>query len=683
MSVAHAQSAEPCALPRELLAVTVGASSRGEHLVLRNDNDVWVEGEALRDGEEGYAAERAACGTRVFVRLAPSLNARVDDEEQVLRVTPTLALLGRYEVQVEPALRALPGDGGVLVVPLSLKAYAQEFGGRDLQVALSARPRYEDGPFSLDAAVAGGWSGVRGFSGAARGSVAYRAENGWVFSALLFEDARYGRGALTGARAAWVTPLVKEAPPIQVEAPLEATAVVTVGGRLVQQLRLKPGVTVLRGVPINTTTTEVLVEVRDASGTREQRVSIPRPAGSPASGTGRVTLEGGWASGAWYAGVGGAYGLSPEWSVEGSAALRGPAAAFRARLNYASTPWFASGALSVGDGLLGGGVTVRGEAGARTSGWTWRASGEWRSDDLTKRNVSLDARWNSMPWQASGAVTYNYALDLWSAEVAGGYRVPSGWSVEGAVKFDVNVAKFTVRASVPLTSQSSLDAVWSDGVGVTWTQAWDDATRTQVGVAAGVLRASLERQGVVDVSAALDSRGTLSGGVSGSVARAGGQWRLTSSEGSGGVLVRTGVPNVPVRLNEVVRGSTDASGEVLLTGLAANVRYALSVAPDALPINVSVVEDRVEFELGGAGLHVLDWTANFRVSRWVTLRWRDGRVAAGGRLVLGDEEVWLDEAGRGLVFVPERRDGVLEVAGERCAVRLDPELAEARCLDGS
>jgi len=160
-----------------------------------------------------------------------------------------------------------------------------------------------------------------------------------------------------------------------------------------------------------------------------------------------------------------------------------------------------------------------------------------------------------------------------------------------------------------------------------------------------------------------------------------GRLQLVSGLSQRGLLVRIGVPGIPVLVNGSAGAVTNARGELLLTQLAPGEPVLIRVSPRDLPLGVNIGSVEIEVVPAVSGLTVVDWRENFKVSTFVRFRWSPAEAAAGADLYLGGERIPLDDEGYGLVpQSAEARTGELrDEKDRRCAVRVAPGVQDVTC----
>ena len=154
--------------------------------------------------------------------------------------------------------------------------------------------------------------------------------------------------------------------------------------------------------------------------------------------------------------------------------------------------------------------------------------------------------------------------------------------------------------------------------------------------------------------AARDPGGKLATSLSldGGVASIGGKTLLSRPIADGFALVKTGTPNVPVRLDGRAVGRTNRAGDLIVSSLASNSPNRLEVDPESLPLGEESKADERLVSPGSRGGTVADLQVT-RIRYFTgSVRIRVGtatRIPADGMLVLsgkhGSARSPLDDAG--------------------------------------
>jgi len=288
--------------------------------------------------------------------------------------------------------------------------------------------------------------------------------------------------------------------------------------------------------------------------------------------------------------------------------------------------------------------TPLGAAARLSAGTAYHLDGAW----------SLDA---AAQWSPTQQTTV-----LASAQATLGGSVRVGVQVQ----FKPDEVTSITAQSQAVAGQLSTDVEYARQIG-------PDRLRVQVGLPKDA-RIDYEFNRVVKGNVSASANGTLAGHVGGSVLWVGGQVSAAADQATGSaLLVHTGVPGMPMRVNGKPQGVTDAKGDVLISGLTPRTTVGVSVDPDDLPIELSYQRASFSLKLDQPGVSVYDWKDNFTRSHWVTLRWSNTEEAANAVLELtGGLQFYADGDGR--VLIPERVDhGTLKSGSEarRCDVNVN------------
>lgn len=676
-SAAAAQDApapDPCALPQTFVDVTVAGQGRGGTLVLMDGERFWLSPSVLREAEAGYADARARCDGQEFVRLNAALDLRYDPGELTLSVGPRLELLPNNTLdlgQVRPpeaeVLPTLP------VTTLGVQGEVARRPGDETRSALithtaTVRAGYQNGRFALGAQV--GEAGGQGLATAWQGqlSAAYQVRDNLSVEAAAYavkaEGAplRLADEQISGLTVTYGSVRAYRLPQLVVALPLDAEVELRVPGVEVPRLNAAAGTLTIRNLPLDLPAGTVELRIRDATGTRFERVTYTATDIQVTARALALRAQAGVRGTRAAAQATAVYGLSDEWSLSAELDADTARQQLKVSARYVVTD-------------LNTGFGVQYDSATRTrlllSGDATWARGEWRFGvgavvpplDLRAASVA-----GQVGWSARGT-----SLGLRAQATPGAARSELGLSVTRKFSPDLSAA-----LGAAVTAQGG-QVGWRATLGVTWTPTpklgLNAVASTENGAALLETRAvyQLAPEHTLNAGAVLGSSGTRAATLgyqyvgqaraaaqvsttgearaSGSVGAAwvGGQLFLTAAEAGPGVLVRTGVSGVPLVVGGV-RVVTDRRGDALVL-LASGTRVA-AVAPDfdQLPVTVSVQEDGRTLSLSPYGVTVLDWTKNFARFAWVRLLHPDGTPLKYARLNLSGEPTTDDE---GWALVPE------------------------------
>jgi len=680
-----------CAIPRTFVDTSINGSGRGGSLLLTREGENWVNADLLKPSEAAYAAETVTCPDATFVRLSPLLDVIYDPGELTLEVRTRLDLLPGNILDLTPSERSAAPSGAVLpVTTFGAHVYAERQPGvgdgasSSLAQSLTLSAGYQVARAALS--VVAGESGLIAdprLGVSARGL--YDLSDDLAVGASVYGVSESGSGRRFGFSDAQISGLearlgsarAYRIPSLTFELPLDGDILVSVNGEVGQRFRARAGLLTLKNIPVASPSGSVIVEVRDASGTRrlerlyqvsDVTVSARSAAALAHVGViGQTVLDpaGNGATMSTFstaADLTGVYGLSENWSVAGQFLLSRPATRGQFSVRYA-------------DAFLSAGVAA-----------------DYDSTRLNRFLLVTDAAYTVQTWRVGAALSLPVS-DLSQTQLAlqAGYSagrstftlraqaVPglSSFDLSGGLTRQVNDA-FTVSGDVGYSVSAASGSVWRAGVRLVWTPTPLLSVQAQAGVVGGTANSDTASDSAVTSSPALSaatqvayqfapgqiissslgySAGQAVGAAQYSVNRdyaatlgastlgdlyldadvgvslVGGRAYLNRSEPGPGVLIRTGVPNLALLVG-TQSVTTDASGNALVL-LGEGVRV-VSVLPDFdhIPLTVTVQEDQHDLTLAPHGVVTLDWKDNFMQSQWLHLFWPDGKPVAYGSVSL-------------------------------------------------
>ncbi|PTA68684.1 hypothetical protein [Deinococcus arcticus] len=698
---------EPCALPQTFVEVAVAGQARGGALALIDGERVWLSPGVLREAEAGYADARVRCDDQDFVRLNAALEVRFDPGELTLSVGGRTELLPNNTLdlgQVRPpeaeVLPTLP------VTTLGVQGEAARRPGEAGQPAVlthsaAVRAGYQNGRLALGAQL--GEAGGQGLSTAWQGqlSAAYQVRDNLSVEVAAYAvrvaggPVRLADEQISGLTVTFGSVRAYRLPQLVLALPLDAEVELRVPGVEVPRLNAAAGTLTIRNLPLDLPAGTVELRIRDATGTRFERVTYTAADIQVTAQALAVRAQAGLRGTRPAAQATAVYGLNDAWSLSAELDADTARQQLKASARYVVTD-------------LNTGFGVQYDSATRTrlllSGDATWARGEWRFGagavvpplDLRAASVS-----GQVGWSARGT-----SLGLRAQATPGAARGELGLSASRKFSADLSVAlgaavstnagqlgwRATLSATWTPTPRLGLNAAATAENGSTLLEtravyqlAPEHTLNAGVVVGSGAARAAtVGYQYVGQGRAAAQLSTTGEARVSGSVGAAlvGGQLYLTAAETGPGVLVRTGVAGVPL----VVGGVpvvTDRRGDALVL-LASGTRVA-AVAPDfeQLPVTVSVQEDGRTLSLSPYGVTVLDWTGNFARFAWVRLLRPDGTPLKYARLALKGDPTTDDE---GWALVPEFSAPQTVQATEEdpgappCQVQLIPGTETVTCV---
>jgi hypothetical protein len=709
-----------CNSPEELLDVRVGQSSRGSVVVRleRADDrvtDLLLPPDVLRVNEQVYVAERVNCDGEAFVRLLPELRVTYRAELQELRITPALVRLGERQIDVSRTLTPP-------IYPV-VPAFGVDFGA---QGNATYDLRGEEAPGSPAAALGntGAYIGVGGALGNATAYVGalydrpadtaariqLRATAQYAFSPSLAIYAAYhatpgvtqpgfSTSSFSGVIATYRQQVPTVASPLSLQLENPSAISVLVNGQLLGSVDAPAGEVTLLNVPLPVQASNtVTLLIEDENGLTQRTFDNVSPSAASLTGGLFASVSAGYddqaPGSAWSVAARAAYAIQPQLGVEAQATVSGNgvlSAALQAR--YGGTPL--SGAFGVQferAAPVAPSATppfetqVKGSLAYRQGPLNVTGAVALPINELSRSTLNLTAAYTAAPWYFTAAATTRLTQDSW--QVDGGItRVlnerssvsitasarPDGWqaTLRGSYVF---TPKLQGSAGVSLGSSGAAPS----GV-LTYRP---DLTQT-ISVSANLNEASVS-YGInrgIDVSASATTR-RASAQVTGAVAYVNGRLLLSSGLAQRGILVRTGVPNLPLIVDGLGGVVTNQRGDALITQAALAQTVSVRINPRDLPLGVSIQSIEAQVRPAATGLTVVDWRDNFKISTFVQFRWQANEVAASADLYLNGEKIPLDDEGYGLIPQSETvRVGELrgQDGARRCTLMLAPSAKEATC----
>lgn len=704
-----AASASPCAADPVFVETTINGEARGGGLALLPPGAVWVESRLLRPSESAYAVAQASCDLGAFVQLSGTLDLSFDPSELTLTVRPQLALLPGNTLDLADWHASAPGPDATLpLVTLGVQGRLERTPGTEgLSRELGVQAGAQSGPLTGAVGLSVRAQGAADPQVEAQLGAAYRVSPHLTVTAQAYAqrvngDTRLNDQRISGVRVTWGDARAYRLPLWSLALPLDAEVRLRVNGDDLPPVRVRAGQLVLRNVGVNAPAGTLQAVIVDATGERtESRVYGPGDVLVTAHAL-AVQAEAGVKGRAGAATLNGVYGVTDHWSLSGEAQWQlgdwqGQLGARYADLSYSAGVNLAYRSARPQDTALTGDVTLLRDE--------WRLSGAARLVPLNLRASSVSA---SAGWAGSGSGT---TVSVTAQATPGEAQYAAGASVSRQV-----TPQLTAAARAQVAAEAGRLG-WQAGLSVTWTPRdtlsvtgaalaqrneplsagtfsavtearWQPAPGHTVTAAAQFstlpqrsARLGYAYAGPVALTASLSTDGGWSASGRAGVAWVAGRAYLTPDDPGPGVLVRVGLPGVPLRVNGV-RVVSDARGEALV--LLPPGTQAVSVTPDfdALPVTVSVREERRDVTLAGQGAAVIDWRGNFEAFVWVRLLGADGAPLPYATLdVQGtrrtDDEGWalLPAFGAPLV-APVTLDGA---AGPACQVTLTPGAESVRC----
>lgn len=715
MAAAVAARAQPAAAPEAvcraapaLLEVSVGSASRGTYPVVRVDDQFWVPADALTESEAGYVAQTVTCDGTSYQRLSATLRVTFDDQEQSLNVRPAPQLLAGHvlDFSMTPAEVPLPQQplitAGVHVQVSGQPAPAAGVPAYQQTATVSGRyalQRWDLGVGVTERSAAGNRVSVDG-----QARVAYRFSSGWHIQALLAgtlldggspplaTDATFSGVVITGQSARGIV-----LPAFTLYLPLDSDVTLAIDDRVLRQFTVTAGTLVVRNLPVPTQQGELLVFITDLSGRRRQVIPFQNLSETLGRNAYQVYARAGVSAGQRTADLSAYYGLGSHLVLRALGTVQGAGVPTASLAALYSTP--------VGQFRAGVGVQAATDDPARpemvaTVGYGLAAGG-W--------TLGVDASVPpAVPAHTALQASAGYTSERFSLGIGAAYDVSSGApTVTGSVQGQVTP---TLQLSGTV---SAVQAGWRAGVGVVWTPtdrlSAAASVRSSLPATAGTMEPTVnvtyqatptlgvwvgaDRAGVtagarylgpVSADVQVNSDRSFAVDVTAGAVLVQGHVVAAPPAGGAGLLVRTGVPGVALRLNGARTQVTDRRGDALFTGVQPGEPAQVTVDFDTLELSTQVVDDTRSVSIGGDGLSVLDWTKNFRRVQWIQVFWADGTPAAYATITgLPGERVnpGTDDQGNALITRPEQTQRVTVTGedGRACVVTVTPATDTVTC----
>ncbi|WP_216320925.1 hypothetical protein [Deinococcus aestuarii] len=683
-----------CAAPPELLEVRVGSEGRGSFAVRRASGGWLVEPGALRESERGYASGNVTCPDGDFVRLREDLNVTYDGAEQQLVISPAARLLTSGQVDAGGPQRAAPVQTRALASVGSAVDVRANWRTGDISYGAVLEGGYAQGAWEARAAVGvggeGGAFGVR-----VRAGVAWQVNEAWVVRAGWNSALPEASGALVttdfkGVQVEGRSGEVAVLPPLDLDLPLTSRVTVFLNDTILSEFDANPGRVTIRNLPRVQSFGVLNVFIDDASGRRVVNVPFGTGPGAQRAGEFQVRARAGVEGGRPSAAFLGTVAVTPTWTVTGSGDWKG-GGELSLRAGGATT--LAGGALGVGasvtrsgEGALGGAFEV---SYARAFGaWSLGAGLSVPLPGPLHPRVNLSALYFTPAWTFGTSLAYDARGGTLGGNLSASAPLTRNVTLGGRIGYESG--RWRAGATLGWKPSSALDVSASAGLGagaefgvgaryqLTPGQvAWAQANQNEVTL-------GYSRDAPARIEVAAGTGGSVAARVSGSVLLTGQGALVVPEAARRGVLIRTGVPGLTLRTGAgTVR--TDAAGDAVAFGRDGETAVNVSVDVDALPFNITVGEDAATLALAGNGLAVLDWRANFTVSRWVRVFWAPGEPAGGALLVVGGRTWRADRDGWVLLDgAPQDPRGELRAPEppRTCAITVPPTGENAVCEAG-
>ncbi|WP_027482951.1 hypothetical protein [Deinococcus pimensis] len=670
----------PCTVTPLLLQVTIGNTDRGVHVAYQTPNGLWLASAAFQASEVGYLSVRATCDGDTFVLLRPEVTFTLDPRALTVRIDQNLALLPTTTLQVTDGPPDLSS-----ALPLVRFTYDVRGGLNVTNPATSAREQtqfkleYAQGPYRLDAAHAQAYASGRFTRWWALGADARL--NPAVTAGL------FATGADTttfGVRASVNGYALAELPAFEVTLASDADIEVRLNNVTVRTFRAPAGRVLIQG--LRPGQARGTVEVRWREGDTARGVTRPYDLAS-VYGAGSYAANG---AVGWTVGRGVNVDATATLLLDARAGVSADVRSVggQGRANLLGT--YATGPVSFG---LGGSLdwtapelrsAVQGQVSWLSPLGTLGLFGTLAPGRPETSGVGVNVALGQGPWNVLGQVGVNAQRSTSVGASVSYHPTSRGTTTLSAEARGGRVIVALSGRYLP-TDSSVLDVRLSPNVPsrVAFTNHIGPETVSVAydGVQGGVIGYGYD--GPARIGATFGTSGNFTAGVSGSLAWVGGTLGNTGDRVGATLLLHLGVPGVTVTAAGQ-RATSDAQGDVILTGLPSRVPLQVSVDLDELPIEIGLQSTSVKVNLSDAGVQTYDWRGNFTRSTWWQLRWTATEPAALAVLDLPDgQQVLADETGRVLLPPLTNLAGATirdEASTRTCAVSADPTPGVLSCV---
>ena len=742
LGAAQAQSAalneEVCALPRTFVDTAVNGAARGGSLLLIRGAERWISAELLRDSEAAYEVQRVQCSDGTFVLLNPLLDVTFDAAELTLDVHTRLDLLPGNVLDLTPSPQARAATETELpVTSFGVRVFGQRVPGVDgafsssgsLVQSVGVRASHQTGRVALSAeASEGGRIADPRLSITARGS--YDVSDQLGLGVVIYGASLEGTGQRFGVSEERISGLearlgetrAYRIPVLSFDLSLDSDILVSVNGAAGQSFRARAGVLTLKNIPVSSPVGIVSVTVQNASGTqlveRKYEVADVTVTARSLAVLGHAGVLG-QASGQSQpadasptaqklspaADLTGVYGLSDTWSLGGQVLLSRGLNRAQLSLRYADARLGAGLSADYDSARLD---TLALNADASYAWLNWRLAAALRApvQNLGLSQVSAKASLRAgrsdfgaqlRTTPGTGAydlgATLNYRVDeRFSVGADAAYNMTPGqapgWRATARLSW-TPLPKLTVAAQAGVTGAQGTSPTPVASTQLAYQimpgRVVSGAFAYSGGQPSGSVQYSENREIAANFSASTQGDLALSADIG--VSLVGSRLFLTRSDVGAGVLIRTGVPNLPLIVG-TRSVNTDASGEALVI-LGEGVRE-VSLVPDFdhIPLTVKVQDDRRDVTLARHGVTVVDWKDNFEQQQWVRLQWANGQPTKYAQFSVGAQRYTTDDSGYVLIkklqapaTVAVQADPEDKNPQRQCQLTLNPATETQQCVE--
>lgn len=688
----EALGAEVCASTRNFVDATINGAGRGGTLLISRAGEVWISAELLRPSESRYAAQTVACPDGTFVRLNPLLNVTFDHAELTLDVRARSELLPGNVLDLTPRPGKLAtGSAALPVTSLGVQVSAKRVSGDGaaggvgtalFTQRVSVRGAYRTGSttLSLEGTESGDPANPH-LTLNARSAYAVNDTLGLGLALYAVSEAGSDRAfglswnQISGLEVRLGATRAYRIPSLTFDLPLDAGVTVSVNGGAGQAFQAQAGILTLKNIPVSTPSGTISLRIHDATGThqleRHYQVSDVVISARGFAGLGhlgavhRADATGGLELSP-AADFSGTYGLNDTWSLGGQLRVSRALAQGQFSVRYTTS-------------LLGAGIAAEYDSSRRNSLFLiadalytkerWQVASAVRLVPLDAVQTQFSAhlsyhaqptalalRLQATPGLASYGVGANLTRRVNSHLTLGGdftYTVSpaqgAAWKAAVQLAWQPQSALTVLAQSESLSTPGGRPAI-ATNTKLSYELAPGSVLFGAVNVAGGEVVGSVGYSGVRNVTGTVEvnTRGDATLDLTAGLSLVGGQLFVNASEPGPGILIRTGVPNLPLNVGGQLV-VTDGRGDALVL-LGDGVRD-VTVTPDfgRIPVTVTVQDDLLEVRLDHSGVVVVNWTQNFTQNVWLKLVWPDGRpiaygsvqlAASPGQTFISDDQGW-------------------------------------------
>lgn len=668
-----------------LLQVRVAGSERGAQFAYSTSEGVWLAEQALTASEAAYGSKRDVCDGVTYVLLRPEVVARLDTLTLSLDIDANFALLSSRRATIVPRVQSYATDLSLTRLRYNLSATATP-----MMSAANALGEvgvdYLRGAFRLQATYIQGFGSNADFDRSINGSADVQlADTASIGVFAQSSDVTTG----FGVRGNFSTVPERIIAPIELRLPVDTDVEVVVDNQTIDTVRALAGTFVVDNLRPKATSGTVVLRWREGNSVRTLVTPYDYRAPFDANSFG---IQGSLGYDARIGAVGQAdMSFAPTSNVQLAASVTASTASGSAgiagtlvqqKTSYtvrADTSWGSPSATT----------SVTGRVGMDFGDVGVNVTGTYAFPRPEKSFLGVDASYNIGSVGLNAVISYRFDQAL-TARVTSAWRPSTDTSLGAFAEFGGGRTRVGLQGRMTLrpTSNSTLGVTASSATGasglfglpvqgaVDYTlrpNATDALSVTYLAPTLAAATYSFNR--VVSGSVSADTNGTLRGNVRGGFAFVGGQASVTTENSGSALLLRTGIANINIYSGGRRVGTTDAAGNVVITGLSSTGSAQVSVSLDDLPIEISVRSPSLSLVLNREGVYSYDWTSNFQRSRFVQLRWNATQVASFGVLDLpGGQTLYADRDGQVLIpALTEPLRGLLreEDGSRRCNVVIE------------